>query len=54
MVLSVDITENWKVIYIYIYKGIKATEYLYNELIPMAWLPDSSAECSFAFVQFSY
>ena len=38
MVLSVDITKNCRLIY---KKELKQREYLYNEVIPTAWLPDS-------------
>ena len=38
MVLSVDITKNCKLIY---KKELKQREYLYNEVVPTAWLPDS-------------
>ena len=38
MVLSIDITKNCKLIY---KKELKQREYLYNEVIPTAWLPDS-------------
>ena len=38
MVLSIDITKNCKLIY---KKELTQREYLYNEVIPTAWLPDS-------------